>query len=58
MNGWFDESLKMQKQMLDASRASVASGDALVKVQEATKKAAEANLAAYKAWLALWGVGP
>lgn len=58
MTNWFDESLKVQKQMLDASRASVGAGDALVKVQEATKTAAEANLAAYKAWLALWGVGP
>ena len=30
----------------------------MVEAQEATRKAAEANLAAFQAWTRLWGVGP
>ncbi|MBI0476554.1 hypothetical protein D9601_14485 [Sphingomonas sp. MA1305] len=65
MNDWFDASLRFQKQILDAQRRTleagsqaVGAGDALVQVQEATRKAAEANLAAFQAWARLWGAGP
>ena len=47
-----------QRKTLDAGGQAVGAGEAMVQAQEATRKAAEANLAAFQAWTRLWGVGP
>jgi len=65
MNDWLDAAIKLQKQLLgvqknalDAGVHANAAGAALVQAQEAARRAAEANLAAWQAWGRLWGVGP
>ncbi|MBN8808346.1 MAG: hypothetical protein J0I47_08950 [Sphingomonas sp.] len=62
MTDWFSASLKWQQQVVDAQRASLKAGQdatnaaqAFVSMQEAGRKAAEANAAAMKQWLKLWG---
>lgn len=57
MSDWWAASIKLQKQMLDAHRASLGAGEHLVRMQEAGRKAAEANVAALDAWAKLWGIG-
>lgn len=52
MTDWFKASIDLQKQMLDAG-----STEALAKAQDAVRKAAEANMAAWQAWMNLWGIG-
>ncbi len=63
MTNWWDASLKLQKQMLDAQKASlgagqaaVSAGDQLVKLQQAAAKTAGANMAAWKAWAGMFGI--
>jgi len=65
VTSWFDASIRLQKQWLDAQRTALdagtranAAGAVLVQAQEATRRAADANLAAWQAWMRLWGVGP
>ncbi|MET3825684.1 hypothetical protein ABIC16_001377 [Sphingomonas sp. PvP055] len=64
MTDWFTASIKLQQQMLDAQKASLSAGqqalgagDTFVKMQEAGRKAAEANIAAMNAWARMWGLG-
>ncbi len=64
MTDWFTTSIKLQKQMLDAQKASLDAGQhmlgaqrSLVAMQEAGQKVAEANVAAFNAWAKLWGIG-
>ena len=65
MSDWFGAAVAMQKRMLGAQKTALdsgghahAAGEALVQAQEAARRAAEANLAAWQAWLRLWSVGP
>jgi hypothetical protein len=65
MNDWFDAPLQWQRawldaqaKALDAGRHANAAGRALVEVQEASRRAAEANMAAWAAWGRLMGTGP
>ena len=66
MNDWWAAGIKAQRDWLKASRTSLdagsamlGAGDALVAWQEAGRRAADANMAAWKAWSAmgagLWG---
>lgn len=64
MTNWCDASIRLQKQMLDAQKASLDAGQhmlgaqrSFIAMQEAGQKVAEANLAALNAWAKLWGVG-
>jgi hypothetical protein len=53
-NDLFTHSLKLQKEMLDAQRASAA--DMRATVDEAGREIAQANLEAMKAWVRVWNV--
>jgi hypothetical protein len=53
-NDLFTHSLKLQKEMLDAQRASAA--DLRATVDEAGREIAQANLEAMKAWVRVWNV--
>ena len=57
MSDWWTASLRAQRQLLDAQRRSLGAADALVAMQEAGKRATEANMAAFDAWAKLWGLG-
>jgi hypothetical protein len=57
MIDWWNTSLKLQRDMLEAQKKSMVAADHLVSMQEAGRKAAEANLAAMNAWAKLWGIG-
>ncbi|WP_066651170.1 MULTISPECIES: hypothetical protein [Sphingomonas] len=64
MTDWFTASIKLQKQMLDAQKASLTAGQqvlgagaTMVKMQEAGQKVAKANMDAMSAWAKIWGVG-
>lgn len=63
MTDLFSASIKLQKQMLDAQKASLDAGqkmlgasEQMLAMQKAGKKAAEANMAAWKSWASLWGI--
>ena len=63
MSDPFTTMLGLQKQLLDAQRSTMGAlhkglnvGDGLVTLQEAGRRAAEANLAAWTSWARLWGV--
>ncbi|WP_267389503.1 hypothetical protein [Sphingomonas sp. GC_Shp_3] len=53
-NDLFTHSLKLQKEMLDAQRASAA--DLRATVGDASREIADANLAAMTAWVRVWNV--
>ncbi len=61
MSDWFSTAIEMQREILRAQRAQVEAGrqalntaEPLIAVQEATAKAAEANMAAWQAWIQFW----
>ena len=63
MSDFFTTALKMQADMLRAQKAQIDAAQKLLdmgktatRMQEAGQKAAEANLAAWKQWSALWGI--
>ena len=64
MNEWFDDAARLQKRMLDAQRSaidlgktSLSNADKMMAAQDASRKAVEANVAAWSAWMNLWGIG-
>lgn len=64
MSDWFSTSIKLQKQLLDAHKASLdagrkmtGAGEQFVKLQETGRQIAQANMAAMNAWAKLWGLG-
>ncbi len=64
MNDWLNDATRLQKQMLDAQRSAVdlgrtslAGADKMIAAQDASRRAVEANVAAWSAWMNLWGIG-
>jgi len=55
MTGIFDLAIAWQRQLLDVQRAYLSAGEASVAWQEASRRAAEANVAALASWARLWG---
>jgi hypothetical protein len=62
VNDLFSSMLTTQKQLIDAQRASLTAlhgglgvADGFLAMQDASRKALEANLAAWTAWARLWG---
>lgn len=62
MTDWFTSMISMQRDLLKAQKAQMDAAQKMLDAgrqvsawQEAGQKAAEANLAAWKQWSALWG---
>ncbi len=63
MSDWFSTAIEMQREILRAQQAQVDAaqkmldaGKQMTDFQVAGQKAADANMAAWKAWVGLWGV--
>nr|WP_165388342.1 hypothetical protein [Sphingomonas populi] len=54
MSDAFADAIKLQQQMLDAQKASIA--DTRATLEQASRDIAEANLEAMKAWARVWNV--